>query len=85
MADSSLIRTHMDVISSDRKNVGQVDCLEGGDKIKLTKQSSPDGQHHHFHSVVVGGSCGPARAPQQIGDGCYLALAARTDMIGARS
>ena len=48
MADSSMIRTHMDVISSDRKNVGKVDCLEGGDKIKLTKQSSPDGEHHHF-------------------------------------
>ena len=44
MADTSQIREHMDVISSDRKTVGKVDHLEGTDKIKLTKQSSPDGQ-----------------------------------------
>jgi hypothetical protein len=48
MASASDIREHMDVISSDRKTVGKVDHLEGTDKIKLTKQSSPDGQHHHF-------------------------------------
>jgi hypothetical protein len=48
MADISLIKTHMDVISSDLKSVGKVDQLEGNDRIKLTKQSSPDGQHHHF-------------------------------------
>ena len=48
MADTSLIKEHMDVISSDRKTVGKVDHLEGTDKIKLTKQSSPDGEHHHF-------------------------------------
>jgi hypothetical protein len=51
MADTSLIREHMDVISSDRKTVGKVDHLEGADKIKLTKQSAPDGQHHHFIPV----------------------------------
>jgi hypothetical protein len=38
----------MDVISSDRKTVGKLDHLEGADRIKLTKQSSPDGQHHHL-------------------------------------
>jgi hypothetical protein len=38
-------------ISSDKKTVGKVDHLEGTDKIKLTKQSSPDGQHHHFIPV----------------------------------
>jgi hypothetical protein len=48
MPDTSKIKEHMDVISSDRKTVGQVDHLEGSDKIKLTKQSSPDGAHHHF-------------------------------------
>jgi hypothetical protein len=48
MTDHSLIKPHMDVISSDRKNVGKVDRLEGHDNIKLTKQSSPDGQHHNF-------------------------------------
>jgi hypothetical protein len=42
------VKEHMDVISSDRKTVGKVDHLEGSDRIKLTKQSSPDGQHHHF-------------------------------------
>ena len=48
MAETSQIKEHMDVISSDKKTVGKVDHLEGSDKIKLTKQSSPDGQHHHF-------------------------------------
>jgi hypothetical protein len=47
VADSTLIKVHMDVISSDRKAVGKVDKIEDG-TIKLTKQSSPDGQHHHF-------------------------------------
>jgi hypothetical protein len=51
MADTSKIKEHMDVISSDRKTVGKVDHLDGPDKIKLTKQSSPDGQHHHFIPV----------------------------------
>jgi hypothetical protein len=48
MVDTSKIKEHMDVISSDRKTVGKVDHLDGPDKIKLTKASSPDGQHHHF-------------------------------------
>ena len=43
MAVTEQIREHMDVISSDRKTVGKVDHLEGTDKIKLTRQSSPDG------------------------------------------
>jgi hypothetical protein len=47
MAVASQIKEHMDVISSDRKTVGKVDRIEGPDKIRLTKQSSPDGQHHH--------------------------------------
>jgi Uncharacterized protein conserved in bacteria len=28
------------------KKIGQVDHMEGSDKIKLTKTSSPDGKHH---------------------------------------
>jgi hypothetical protein len=48
MPNTSEIKEHMDVISSDKKTVGKVDHLDGSDKIKLTKQSSPDGQHHHF-------------------------------------
>jgi hypothetical protein len=51
MTDTAQIKEHMDVISSDRKTVGKVDHLDGADKIKLTKQSSPDGQHHHFIPV----------------------------------
>jgi hypothetical protein len=51
MADTSQIKEHMDVISSDRKTVGKVDHLDGPDKIKLTKQSSPNGEHHHFIPV----------------------------------
>ena len=46
MADTSQIKEHMDVISSDKKTVGKVDHLEGSDKIKLTKSGSPDGKHH---------------------------------------
>jgi hypothetical protein len=48
MTDVWKIKERMDVISSDRKMVGKVDHLEGTDKIKLTKQSSPNSQHHHF-------------------------------------
>jgi hypothetical protein len=51
MADTAQIKEHMDVISSDKKTVGKVDHMDGPDKIKLTKQSSPDGQHHHFIPV----------------------------------
>ena len=51
MASASDIREHMDVISSDRKTVGKVDHMDGTDQIKLTKQSSPDWQHHHFIPV----------------------------------
>ena len=54
MADVSKIKEHMDVIDSNGKNIGQVDHLEGSDKIKLTKNSSPDGQHHF---VPVDRSC----------------------------
>ncbi len=48
--DISRIREHMDVISSDRKMVGKVDRVEG-DRLRLTKQSSADGQHHHLIPV----------------------------------
>jgi hypothetical protein len=48
MSNASQIKEHTDVISFDRKNLGKADHLDGTDKIKLTKQSAPDGQHHHF-------------------------------------
>ncbi|MET0221809.1 MAG: DUF2171 domain-containing protein [Tardiphaga sp.] len=48
MFDLSEIKEHMDVISADRKMVGKVDHLDDDGRIKLTKNSSPDGRHHHF-------------------------------------
>jgi hypothetical protein len=39
------IKPHMDVISSCGCKMGKVDHLEGA-AIKLTKNDSPDGQHH---------------------------------------
>jgi hypothetical protein len=43
---SSQIKEHMDVISSDGKKVGAVDHMEGASDIKLTKNDAPDGKHH---------------------------------------
>jgi hypothetical protein len=42
---SSQIVEHMDVIAADGENIGKVDHLQAS-RIKLTKNSSPDGQHH---------------------------------------
>ena len=39
------VKDRMDVIASCGKKVGVVDHVEGG-AIKLTKNDSPDGQHH---------------------------------------
>ncbi len=47
VADASLIKEHMDVIAADGAKIGTVDHLDGPDRIKLTRQSSPDGQHHY--------------------------------------
>ena len=46
MVDRSQIRQHMDVIASDGERVGKVDAVEG-ERIKLTKDESSDGKHHH--------------------------------------
>lgn len=46
MTDISKIKEHMDVIDSVGRTVGKVDHMEGDDKIKLTKNSSPDGEHY---------------------------------------
>jgi len=47
MTDVSKIKEQMDVIDSTGKNIGKVDHLADDDhQIKLTKSSSPDGQHH---------------------------------------
>ncbi len=44
--DSSRIVANMDVISADGQKIGIVDHLDGPDRIKLAKTTSPDGQHH---------------------------------------
>jgi uncharacterized protein (TIGR02271 family) len=45
---SGQIAEHMDVIASDGVKIGTVDHLDGPDKIKLAKSTSPDGQHHYI-------------------------------------
>ncbi len=45
-ADTNAIREHMDVIASDGQKIGTVDHMEGSDRIKLAKTTSPDGEHH---------------------------------------
>jgi uncharacterized protein (TIGR02271 family) len=42
------IAEHMDVIASDGVKIGTVDHLDGPDKIKLAKSTSPDGEHHYI-------------------------------------
>ena len=43
--DTSSITEHMDVIAADGEKIGKVDHFQDG-RIKLTKNDSPDGQHH---------------------------------------
>jgi hypothetical protein len=43
--DTSKIKEHMEVIAADGEKIGKVDHMQDG-KIKLTKNDSPDGQHH---------------------------------------
>lgn len=52
-SDAGRIVEHMDVIASDGTKVGTVDHMEGSDKIKLAKSTSPDGQHHHVPMAWV--------------------------------
>ncbi len=52
MADIGQVKEHMVVVGADGARVGTVDKVEG-DRIKLTKDSSPTGRHaghHHFLS-----------------------------------
>jgi hypothetical protein len=67
------IREHMEVYGSCGNLLGKVDHVEG-DKIKLTKNDSPDGQHHviplswvakvHDH-IHLNKNCGEAKAEWQ--------------------
>ncbi len=45
VGSASQIREHMEVYASCGTKVGKVDHVQG-DSIKLTKNDSPDGQHH---------------------------------------
>lgn len=44
MVDATQIQKHMEVVGSDGQHVGTVDGVEG-QKIKLTKNDSPTGEH----------------------------------------
>ncbi|HZH08010.1 MAG TPA: DUF2171 domain-containing protein [Lautropia sp.] len=54
MADLSQVKEHMIVIGADGTRVGVVDKVEG-DRIKLTKDSSPEGPHSGHHHYLPGG------------------------------
>jgi len=45
------IREHMEVLGSDGKHVGTVDCTKGADKIVLTKGDPQSGGQHHVIPV----------------------------------
>ena len=46
MTEASDIREDMEVRAADGSHVGTVDGVEG-DRIKLTRKDSPDGEHHY--------------------------------------
>jgi len=50
--DAGLIAEHMDVIASEGTKIGTVDHLDG-DRIKLAKSTSPDGQHHFIPLAFI--------------------------------
>ncbi|KKC25089.1 DUF2171 domain-containing protein [Sphingomonas sp. SRS2] len=54
MADLSNIREHMEVIGADGAHVGTVDHVDG-DRIKLIKADSGQGQHKGHHHYISGG------------------------------
>ena len=51
MADASSIKEHAEVIGADGVHVGTVDKVEG-DRIKLTKRDSGEGQHEGHHHYI---------------------------------
>lgn len=46
MVEASGISADMEVLAADGSHVGGVDGVEG-DRIKLTRKDSPDGEHHY--------------------------------------
>jgi len=53
MADTSMIKEHMEVLGSDRQHVGTVDHMDGASRIKLTKSDASDGKHHFIPTTWV--------------------------------
>ena len=47
MSDTQAIKEHMEVLGSDGKHVGTVDCLKGDSTIVLTKSDPQSGGQHH--------------------------------------
>ncbi len=52
-SDEGRIVEHMEVFASDGEKVGTVDHMDGPDRIKLAKSTSPDGQHHYVPMAWV--------------------------------
>lgn len=52
MAEASRISAHMEVRAADGSRVGIVDGVEG-ERIKLTRKDSPDGEHHYVELAAV--------------------------------
>jgi len=52
MPEANVIAEHMKVLGRDGVHVGTVDHLDG-DRIKLTKASSDDGEHHYVSTAYV--------------------------------
>jgi len=52
MIDASQIREHMHVVDGNGQTIGKVDRVEG-QRIKLTKDSSSDGQHRYLELDAI--------------------------------
>lgn len=48
------IRSHMEVMGEDGQSIGRVDSIDG-ERIKLTRSDSEDGQHHYIQCSDVAG------------------------------
>lgn len=72
MTDAKAIKEHMEVLGSDGKHVGTVDCMKGEDKIVLTKSDPQSGGQHH----VI-----PLTLVKTVDDKIHLAKPARQVML----
>lgn len=52
MMDTTQLAEHKEIVGSCGNHVGTVDKVEG-DRIKLTKNDSPDGQHHYLSVAAI--------------------------------